>query len=46
MGAHSDRIAGRQPSQFLRKLTLVLMCFQFSAFVLVRGLGVTSDNMH
>jgi hypothetical protein len=44
MGAHSDRIAGRQPSQFLRKLTLVLMCFQFSAFVLVRVGWNTNDS--
>lgn len=34
MGVHSDRMATK-PSPFLRQLTLVLLCFQFSAFVLV-----------
>ena len=34
MGVNNDRLATK-PSPFLRQLTLVLLCFQFSAFVLV-----------
>lgn len=34
MGVSTDRLATK-PSPLLRQLTLVLLCFQFSAFVLV-----------